>query len=112
MAKKTEVKDASAETPKNPETTVAKFYGTAEGAAETIATRAGSAKSGLNVHAASDGDGCIQVRLFMWQGEARCVVRMVPWNGKGCDTLIYDGPISRFEPSLVRDLDASQKEEA
>lgn len=61
---------------------MSKFYGMVSGSAKSNATRQGTAKSGIQTHAASWA-GAIRVDLFERDGKECYEVSLVPWHGVG-----------------------------
>ena len=88
---------------------MAKYYGKVKGKGKTEATRLGTLKSGLRTTAAS-WSGSVTVTLFERGGEEWAEVSLTPWQGKGCNALIYCGPVSRHQhdPEVVADEEGSQ----
>lgn len=56
------------------------------------ATRLGSAKSGLDVTAAS-WQGAVAVRLYEKDGVDMARVMLTTWHGAGTNRVLYDGPV-------------------
>lgn len=70
------------------------FYGTLEGN-RGKATRAGTKHSGMITYCAS-WNGAICCRAYVNARGADCViVGKVPWQGKGVEEILYDGPIGK-----------------
>lgn len=72
---------------------MSRYYGVVEGKAKTEATRQGTARSGLTVHAAS-WNGAVRVHLQPKQGggEDDVTIEFVPWYGSGVNKVLYRGP--------------------
>jgi len=77
---------------------MAHFYGIIEGSARTQATRSGTAKSGLEVTAAS-WQGAVQVELRHdpMTGLDMAYISLRPWSGSGTTKLLYSGPVGGKE---------------
>src|SRR5512145_448179 len=72
---------------------MAKYYGVLEGSAKKVATRCGSASSGLVTIAAS-WSGAVQVRLYEEDGVEMASVSLIPWHGAGTTRTLYTGPVN------------------
>ena len=72
---------------------MAHFYGTLKGT-RGEATRCGGKGSGLVTYAAS-WEGAVRVDLSHdpVTGRDRARVTLTPWQGRGTERLLYDGPI-------------------
>lgn len=71
---------------------MAHFRGTIQGH-RGEASRLGSANSGLHVTACS-WQGAVYVDLSTIGGVDMAYVRLVPHNGRGVNTTLYEGPVS------------------
>jgi hypothetical protein len=71
---------------------MAHFYGSIRGS-RGEATRLGTCTSGLNVKAAS-WQGAVHVQLYTHNGTDKAHISLIPWQGKGVNRILYDGPVS------------------
>ena len=79
---------------------MAHFYGTLKGC-RGLATRCGSKADGLRVVAASF-KGAIEV-VLRHEGVSdadRITVRMIPWQGVGCERTLFEGELGK-DPAEV-----------
>lgn len=71
------------------------YYGTLQGGGKQV-TRRGFKARGLETVAAS-WEGAVKTELYHKDGRDYAKVQLVPWHGKGCVHLIYDGLVGGGE---------------
>jgi hypothetical protein len=74
---------------------MAHFYGTLKGS-RGEASRLGTKSSGLTTIAAS-WNGAVKTELYEKGGRDFARVSLIPWNGEGINSIIYEGPVSGDE---------------